>query len=133
MGTGLGLVLVRSFVLVLLLTVLLYHFLPPVELFCRERFNRLRDRVVLEYDRLTDFVHDTQYDVPELDRVPQETIAEFYARPRLERYYRQYGSQPQQGGPLLDGKSSFLPTRRVWRHGMVTLLSEREPDSNSLQ
>lgn len=112
----------RIFILILWIWILLYFFVPSVEIWCHSRWSSWRSH----FSTLDDFLKDRQVEISEEDRKPKETISQFYANGAQEGrlFQMQIRSLPLQqtypGTVLTNGKHASLPSGLMWQNGIVT-------------
>ena len=115
----------RLFLLVVLILFITYHFIPSVEIWCNDRYQRMREKWVM----WNEFVQDKTYDVPESDRKPAvASLSDFYRQrdqTLFDQYLATHAKFPEQhsvGSVMQDGGHIVLPPNMRWHNGKIDIL-----------
>ncbi len=112
--------LLRALIIVVLIMVILYHFVPSVEIWCNEQFRRQKPKL----DHFSSFLKDGDFNVIPEHRSLGKTISEYYGdRTRVDQteidsrlqFYKQYHT----GSVMSDGYSAWLPANSKWENGVI--------------
>lgn len=114
---GLGINILRAFVVVLFVLFLLVLLNPSVESWFVSRWDSINDRM----ENVNRFLKDSHFDVPKEHRRPNCSMKEFYKKRTERSIHRvvQNNNKEQHGSVLMDGRNEDLTENLEWKDGVI--------------